>query len=217
MKIVIQCAASKERTGGFFLTSAGKPVKFLAHPEKAPTDSTYLFARPDDFAETNRTWRDLVGQYNATTNANPFGLLPAYRLYSNPAYSALVDKFGIDNVYILSAGWGLIRADFLTPQYDITFSMAAEPFKRRKRNDRYDDFRQLTSNTADQIVFFGGKDYLPLFCRVTSDTRSERIIFYNAMKTPSVPNCCLIKYETAMRTNWHYACATDFLAQRITI
>jgi hypothetical protein len=40
----------------------------------------------------------------------------------------LVEKFGIEKVFILSAGWGLIRADFLTPNYDITFSGSAEAF-----------------------------------------------------------------------------------------
>ena len=37
-------------------------------------------------------------------------------------YRALVKRFGIDKTYILSAGWGLIPASFLTPYYDITFT-----------------------------------------------------------------------------------------------
>jgi hypothetical protein len=40
-----------------------------------------------------------------------------------------VDRFGLENVYVLSASWGLIRADFLTPYYDITFSSSADAYK----------------------------------------------------------------------------------------
>ena len=61
---------------------------------------------------------------------SPFGLLPAYQLYENSTYNRLVDRFGLSNVYILSAGWGLIPADFLTPHYDITFSASADAYKR---------------------------------------------------------------------------------------
>ena len=56
--------------------------------------------------------------YNNNPAGNSLGLLPVYRLYANPVYERLVDKLGVANVYILSAGWGLIRADFLTPSYD---------------------------------------------------------------------------------------------------
>ena len=51
----------------------------------------------------------------------------------------LVEIFGIDNVYILSAGWGLIRASFLTPNYDITFSAPAGAYNLRRKYDQYCD------------------------------------------------------------------------------
>ena len=92
------------------------------------------------------------------SNDNPLGLYPAYRLYRNPIYERLVDRLGLQNVYILSAGWGLIWADFLTPYYDITFSQSAEGFKRRWKTDRYMDFSMLPDRQGDEIVFFGGKD-----------------------------------------------------------
>jgi hypothetical protein len=53
--------------------------------------------------------------YNNNPGGNPLGLVPAYRLYDNAVYQRLVDRLGIANVYILSAGWILLRADFLTP------------------------------------------------------------------------------------------------------
>jgi len=94
------------------------------------------------------------------------GLLPPYRLYAHDAYGALADKFDVKNVFILSAGWGLIPATFLTPYYDITFSASADSWKRRRREDPYDDF-SLIPDDGEDIVFLGGKDYIPLFCRPT--------------------------------------------------
>ena len=44
------------------------------------------------------------------------------------------------------AGWGLIPAAFLTPQYDITFTTAVRKkaaYKLRKKADRYEDFRAI--------------------------------------------------------------------------
>jgi hypothetical protein len=125
MIVVIQCAASKAHGAGHFLTPAGVPVTFVAHPKIAPVDDQHLYARPDDDCGSGKSWRDVLLDYNNAPRGNPLGLLPAYRLYENPVYERLGDKVGIANVYILSAGWGLIRADFLTPYCDITFSASA--------------------------------------------------------------------------------------------
>ena len=59
--------------------------------------------------------------------------LACLRLYKNSAYEYLVNQLGEDKVFILSAGWGLIPAPFLTPDYDITFSGNAEAYKRRRK------------------------------------------------------------------------------------
>jgi hypothetical protein len=71
--------------------------------------------------------------YNRNPGNNPLGLVPAFELYANETYRSLVEQCGTENTYILSAGWGLINAAFLTPYYDITFSAAADPYKRRMR------------------------------------------------------------------------------------
>ncbi|HTE85646.1 MAG TPA: hypothetical protein VK821_13025, partial [Dehalococcoidia bacterium] len=149
---------------------------------------------------------------------NPLGLCPAHRLYENPTYGRLVDRFGEKRVYILSAGWGLIGADFLTPYYDITFSQDAEAYKRRKKPhpdpnkpDPYEDFRMLSNEAGDHIVFFGGKDYLPLFYRLTASIRSKKTVFYNSAHIPQAAGYEHRRFETAIRTNWHYRCANDFL------
>ena len=101
------------------------------------------------------SWRDVLREYNkdykASPDKNPHDLLPAWQLYSPPTYKL--------QLYILSAGWGLIRADFLTPNYDITFSSArnVEKFKRRTRRATYRDFCLAPTVAAEPIVFFGGK------------------------------------------------------------
>ena len=178
-----------------------------------------LYARPDDVAGASaRSWRDLLVEYNQTSSEeNRFGLFPAWRLYSNPAYGDLVAALGGDNVYVLSAGWGLIRSDFLTPQYDITFSAQAEPYKRRRRGDVYKDFCQLDRASGGQVLFLGGKDYVPLFCELTAGAKAQRIVFFGSETPPRAPGCSLVKYPTTRRTNWHYACVNDFVAGRLSV
>jgi hypothetical protein len=53
-----------------------------------------------------------------------------------------------------------------------------------RKTDRYDDFHMLPADTDDEIVFFGGKDYLPLFCKLTAPIRSTKTVFYNSGNPP---------------------------------
>jgi len=137
--------------------------------------------------------------------------LPAYRLYHNPIYQRLVSRFGVGKVFILSAGWGLVSAQFLLPNYDITFSPMAPPFKRRRRSDFYRDFCMLADDT-DVIAFVGGKEYVPLFCSLTKEANVEKVIFFNSSVTPQLPiGYKAVRYSTTTRTNWHYECANDLI------
>ncbi|HYR44877.1 MAG TPA: hypothetical protein VER98_17730 [Terriglobia bacterium] len=211
MIIVIQCAASKRSGAGHLVSSDGKPVVFVADPETAPADGVHLHARPDDLCERGVSWREVLLTYNEEPRHNPLGLYPAYQLYENRTYGRLTDRFGLQNVYILSAGWGLISAGFLTPYYDITYSQSAERYKRRRKNDTYNDFRMLVNETCEDILFFGGKDYLPLFCSLTSALPGRRTVFYNSAQVPQAAGCVLKRFDTKTRTNWQYECANAFL------
>jgi hypothetical protein len=214
MIVVIQCAASKRANAGHLVTASGNPVDFVANPQMAPADPSRVYARPDDVSDNGVSWRQELLNYNErpdSGHANPLGLMPAYELYENKAYGRLVDRLGVQNVYILSAGWGLIRADFLAPRYDITFSPSADSWKRRRKADRYEDLRMLPDNTDGDIIFFGGKDYLSLFCSLTDTIRSTKIVFYNSASVPQLKGCTLRRFEIATRTNWHYECANAFL------
>src|SRR6266568_1079599 len=205
MRIVIQCADSKVSGSGRLCTSSGEPVSFVARPDEARASSlagTY-YARPDDPASgEGRSWRDLLCDYN-TSVANSLRLMQAARLYKHHAYADLVGKFGLERVFILSAGWGLVRGTFLLPKYDITFNGAAKSYKRRRQQDHWPDFRHL-EDTGEPIVFFGGKDYQSLFSRLTFGFSSPRTVYYRSKEPPDVPGCKLVRYDTTTRTNWHY-------------
>ena len=219
MKVVIQCAASKHAEAGCFRTAGPAPttVKFVADPSELPSVESCRYARPDDVADAQgRSWRDLLTAYNQRlTNENPYRLSHAYRLYKDRAYVDLVERLGTRSVYVLSAGWGLIRSDFLTPQYDITFSRSAQRYKRRRQRDVYLDFCQLQDVGDGPVLFFGGKDYLPLFAKLTADLRAERVVFFNSNTHPQVPGCTLKRYETTAKTNWHYGCVCALLDGRL--
>jgi hypothetical protein len=160
---------------------------------------------------------ELLWKYNEAQKANPFKLLPAYQLYENKTYGLLVDRFGFDNVYILSAGWGLIRSEFLIPYYDITFSQSADNYKRRLKKDRYNDFQMLSVETTEKVCFIGGKDYLPLFCELTEGIKGQRIALFNSKKTPDFKNCLFERFDTRAQTNWHYECAKALIEGKISL
>ena len=65
----------------------------MADPSKVPPSDRYVGARPDDAAEGNASWRDLLVQYNQTPSSDPFGLLPAIDLYENDAYRQLAASY----------------------------------------------------------------------------------------------------------------------------
>lgn len=209
MMVVIQCAAGKQHHAGKFFTAEGKPILFVADPSQAPA-SQYAYCRPDDEDGGGDTWRSRLLKYNTETLDNPLGLLPAYQLYSAPIYERLAAHVGLERFYILSAGWGLIPAWFLTPDYDITFNQQAELYKRRRRNDLYWDFFMPSGSIQEPAIFFGGKDYLPLFCELTKDLSVPRVVPYCSNEPPDFPDLTYVKYETTRRTNWHYECAQAF-------
>lgn len=214
MRIVIQCASGKQRNAGRLMKD-DKSILFVANPGLAPSMDGVL-ARPDEPTGGNNSWREVLEAYN-TTGKNPCHLLPAYRLYTNSVYGALVDRFGRDNVFILSAGWGLVSATYLLPDYDITFSKAAEPHKRRRKNDVFKDWCMLPDD-GDDALFLGGKDYLPLFQRLTLHHTGTRIVVYNSLTRPEVPvGFKTVRYKTTTRTNWHYECASALLSNEFTV
>lgn len=208
MIIVIQCAASKRANAGHLKSSDGRDITFVANPASARSGAGSIYAKPDDIAADGQTWRSILQAYN-NAGTNPLGLSSAYQLYENRTYELLTDRFGVENLFILSAGWGLVSANYLLPTYDITFSQSADAFKRRRKSDQYKDFSMLPASSSP-ITFFGGKDYVPLFCALTKNAGGPRTVFYNSDKPPIAEGCSLERYPTRTRANWHYECARRF-------
>ena len=75
----------------------------------------------------------------------------------------------------------------------------------------------LPTEADNDLVFFGGKGYLPLFCGLTRSYSGHRFVFYNSNVEADTPGCTLIRYPTTTRTNWHYSCAKDFMSGTIGI
>lgn len=217
MIVVIQCAGRKKPNAGHLRKASGEQVMFVANPNLIPPTEGVTFAHPDDEAVPGISWRSQLAEYNKTPDVNPLNLLPAWQLYGNTVYRRLVEKFGLEKVYILSAGWGLLSANFLTPNYDITFSASAEQAKRRKKKDPNFDLCMLPANTTDKIVFLGGKDYISLFCDLTSQIQSEKYLFYSSAIAPDKHDFISKKFETKTRTNWHYECANALINEKISV
>ena len=216
MIVVLQCAGTKREGAGKLQTESGKPVLFVAKPQLAVQTPEELLAHPDDASDFGRTWRDLLISYNAS-DANPLKLCRAFELYTPPAapsiYQQLVHRLGFDNVYILSAGWGLIRSDFLTPDYDITFArevLKKAPWKHRPGSE-FRDCRQMPDDIEDHVVFLGSKSYVGLFCSLTRSVRAPKAVYYNSSIPPKAVGCSVVRFESDNRRTWHYECAAELL------
>jgi hypothetical protein len=132
----------------------------------------------------------------------------------------LVVACGLTQVFILSAGWGLVRADYLLPYYDITFAYTKPAhlhrYKRRLEDDNYDDFFQFDGGEVGPIVCFVTSDYLPLFQKLTDPLRCEKVVFFAATESPTASQWRTIRYPRKF-TNWHYECAKEFMAGKFSI
>ena len=69
----------------------------------------------------------------------------------------------------------------------------------------------LVKETEEDIVFFGGKDYVGLFCALTEGVKGTRYLWCNSKSAPKAPGCVLRRFHTKTRTNWHYECARAFI------
>lgn len=216
MIVVMQCASRKQPEAGFMRAQDGRRVCFVADPSHAPADE-FLYARPDDQSDAGPSWRELLRQYNAAGEGNPFGLMPAFALYRDEAYQRLANHVGIGNFYILSAGWGLIPGSFLTPYYDITFTAQANLYKRRRKSDVYHDFCMLPTACAEPITFFGSREYVPLFTMLTGDINAPKTVFWRSQVTPDLPGISVVRFETPRRTNWQYDYVNAFLNGKLAL
>jgi hypothetical protein len=216
VKFVIICSSKKTPN---YWTFEGRQVRFVARPDRCPSLDSVLYCRPDDTIPSgSRTWRQDILAYNEH-GTNPARLPRAADLYTHPIYSDLVRQYGWHDVFILSAGWGLIRADFLLPSYDITFSSQAGGCNRRRKSDSYDDFNHLWEygglDPGETVYYCGSNDYLPLYYRLTRDLPARKVIYHKAQNPPRKEGYVYIQYITSQSTNWHYTCAREFIQGKL--
>ena len=195
----------------------GKKVLFVGEPENARPSSDWVFARPDDPSPYGGTWRDHL-VLNNVNSLNRSGLLPAVELYKKDIYAKLVARFGQAKVYIMSAGWGLVRGDFPLPYYDITFakmnknqSKEKNIYKFRQPKDIFHDFCHLSMKLSEQLIFFGSPVYLRHFVKLTSMYQGERVVFHGTVAPPRLAGCSWRPHKIRDRYQWPYECAEDFL------
>lgn len=215
--VVIQGGEQKVAGAGHMALPDGRRVVFVAEPGVAPSDPDIAYRRPDDRADGIQTFRDALVAYNRAPEDNPLGLLPAWRLYEDGAYRALAEGVESENLFILSAGWGLIESGFLTPTYDITFSNGVATYKRRRPRDSYNDLRRLPSEGTSRIVFAGGADYIPLFLELTEGIAAERIVYHHASRVPLGADAQFVPVESDDTNDWHLQWARDFTAGKVPL
>ncbi len=215
--VVIQGGEDKVASAGHMVLPDGRPVVFVAEPGVAPSDPGTAYRRPDDRADGIQTFRDALVAYNGTPEDNPLGLLPAWRLYEDDAYRTLAEGVEPENLFILSAGWGLIESDFLTPTYDITFSNGVATYKRRRPRDSYNDLRRLPSEGTSRVVFAGGADYIPLFLELTEGIATERIVYHHANRVPLASDAQFVPVESDDTNDWHLQWARDYAAGKVAL
>lgn len=209
--LVMQCAKSK-RDGGWFQAKDGKALVFVADPTMAPVAPGTCPVHPDSEDEDGFAWRKRVLDYNrahAATGANPFNLHAAGELYLNPAYGKVAHAVPAKNFYILSACWGMVRSDFLLPNYDVTFSRSqgVSPHAIRTDAREWHDFNMLDLLASEPLIYIGGSSYLETFVRLSRGYRGPRIVYHNSQQAPVLKDIEIRRFESTTKTNWHYSLA----------
>lgn len=200
-KVVMICASEKKPGGELIFNE--QIVKFYAQSNIANNE----FLPDNQIPNMEMTWRDFV-LANQNQNIIPY---KAYELYKSNEYCHLKNTFG-NRFFILSAGWGLVRADFRLPKYDITFSNSSKINKENKRaynQPGYFDFNHLEDiNDNEDIIYIGGKDYLDLFYALTQNLSNRKIIYWKAKDIPmpqvNLESFIFRYYEIRKNQNWYY-------------
>ena len=232
--IVIQCQGRKTQESW---RCGNQQVIFVAdkkkYDEKSNRASGLVPYEPDDFVSNSSTmtWRQIFLEYYQTKrkpavlqDANE--LPEAWQLYRHSAYRCLVEnkKYGKENVFILSAGWGLVNADYWLPPYNITFSTAentpdyartsVKKLWQRLEPLKYNPLCKI-ANKDTTIYFFGGKDYIPLYYHLTCNLPCRKVVYYKSAKIPRHKGYEYVPYAGDIVTNWHYQCLKDFMEGKL--
>lgn len=217
--IIVMCCASKKKPIGLFRHN-NRNIDFKAVCE--PRNGIY---RPYDkiIPKAKTSWSDLISSPNVQVDQTN-NLVPAYTMYQNSIYEKLFREFG-GNLYILSAGWGLVKSTFRIPKYNITFSKTdktpIETIRSQKDKEFNDeDFNHLKIKPEKRIIFLGGEEYGKQFVRLTENLKNLKIIcYYNENNCPitlRLPNNTFTAFlwNQGGRRKWHYNLAEELISKR---
>lgn len=216
MKVILSCCDRKNGTPFFH---EGKEITFISHVKKNLPDG--LHVHPDDSILNNSiTWRSIINEQGSRDD-----LIPAYELYKPDVYKLLFERYH-DDLFIFSAGWGIVKASFKLPKYNITFSKNKNiPIHaRRNHEDFFNDFNQLVGiDENERIILIAGSDYVLPFCHLTKGLPNKKTIIYKSQNllnnNPYLNdhNYEFIHYQTNTRTNWHYEFAKRLINNEFLI
>ena len=212
--VVMICSGGKFR--GSELKHNGKIIEFgLGQNQVRPTDQVPNF---------NMNWIQYVKK-NQIASIIPF---EAYALYMarlikfRQIYSKLQTRY-LNEFYILSAGWGLVKSTTRLPKYNITF------------NENYDLdsqflFNQFDMKNNDDIIFIssgnikpGNKGYHILFNSIIKGLKNRVIVYYRPENgsISSIPSGLIKAYKknpnvilrawngVADKRDWYYSLANE--------
>ena len=217
-QILIQCAGDKSSDAGTFKYH-GKIVNFVAQPQVCQETSCSVYVNPNQIIDQNKniTWFDKLKEYNkeyVETGDNPYNLFKAVELYRNAIFNHIKQRIGSENIYILSAGWGIVKGSYLLPDYNITFSGAHNNKEWRDINLEWQDMNHLDdppSNINDLHIFCTA-NYHPLLKRLLGGKiRKDAKITIHTNLYMDVDNYKYEEFFPTGNTNWQYACAKDFI------
>ncbi len=212
MIVILQCAGSKRKERLY--VENGRPVIFVARPDFAPQNTGVTYKTPDDYSLSGKTYREEVLNVNLTDTKKEY-FYTASNLYSSGPYAEISEKsksLGFD-FYILSAGWGLIRGDFMLPYYDITFSSIPEKYKVRKLNSmHFKDFNQISKNNTEDIHVFCGAAYLKFLYSLIANLNCNKII-HHGTNTPDKCQGFIYEKSPYSYTNWQYTAVSEFVGR----
>jgi hypothetical protein len=200
--IVIQCQGRKKEEQKSWRWGS-QQVIFVADKEKYAHSngaSALVPYEPDDPVSNGSTitWRQMFLEYYQTKRKPAVlqeadGLPEAWQLYKDSVYEHLVRHYGKENVFILSAGWGLVNADYRLPPYNITFSTAentpkyartsVEKLWQRLEPLNYNPLCKI-ANKDTTIYFFGSEKYRDLLYYYADPIPAIKVVFYKSKKKP---------------------------------
>lgn len=227
MKVVIQCAGRKNPAATFTLHQ--RCLTFLAEPDPSLDQLSPWDKIPG--LESN-DWIDCIRDIGDPSAWEKYvtagigisgggGLSTSGNLYANNIYRQLMARLGNSNVYILSAGWGLTRADRGIPDYNVTFATDQNTPKAARITPKARSEKssiEMCIPDDDKIhLFLTPKyyEYWKLSFGAQGNHAERQVLHWRkgqGLPDKNIPSEQVQWHDCGkMRTNWQYKAARQFI------